>query len=302
MKPLRFVVSLVNRENDYQMAQAKAAEEAGRRQGIQVDIQFAGGDAIEQSQQLLQVVQSSSPCDGILLQPVGTGLNRVAEAAAAAGIGWVVMNREVEYVSELQQKYKVPVFTVSSDHEEEGRIQGRQLAALLPHGGNVLCIQGPSGDTITDSRLFGLNQAKPDNVQVRTIRGKWTEQSGSEAISHWLRLSTSQKQATDAIVSQNDVMAMGARKALNSLSDNALRDKLANVPILGCDGLPASGQAWVRQHLLTATVVVQALAGTAMEILATAIHTKKLPPEHTVFAPTSLPLLNELRPVASARA
>ena len=190
MKPLRFVISLVNRENDYQIAQAKAAEEAGKRLGIQVDIQFADGDAIEQSQQLLQVVQSSSSahCDGILLQPVGTGLHRVAEAAAAAGIGWVVMQREVEYASELQQKYKVPVFTVSSDHEEEGRIQGRQLAALLPHGGNVLCIQGPSGDTITDSRLSGLNQAKPDNVQVRTIRGKWTEQSGSEAISHWLRL------------------------------------------------------------------------------------------------------------------
>ena len=68
----------------------------------------------------------------------GPALPQVARAAVAAGIGWVVLNREIGYVKQLRQAFKVPVFTVASDNLEIGRIQGRQLAALLPNGGSVL--------------------------------------------------------------------------------------------------------------------------------------------------------------------
>ncbi|MGA8510757.1 MAG: hypothetical protein WB762_34530 [Candidatus Sulfotelmatobacter sp.] len=81
MEQLSFVVSLVDRNNDYQRAQAAAAEDVARRLGANVHVLFAGGDAIEQSQQLITVIQSrTTTVSGIVLQPVGTGMQHVARA------------------------------------------------------------------------------------------------------------------------------------------------------------------------------------------------------------------------------
>ena len=138
MKRLSFVVSLTNNDNDYQLEQAAAAEKAARRWGVDVKIIHAGNDALAQSQQLLHYVQDSSVVrpDAIMFEPSGgTAFPQVARAAAAAGIGWVVLNHDVDYVHELRRTYKVPVFAISSDHQEVGKIQGQQLAALLPNGG-----------------------------------------------------------------------------------------------------------------------------------------------------------------------
>src|SRR5246127_3300580 len=147
MKKLNFLLSLTTTDNDYQIEQAAAAEETARRLGAEVQIVHADNDSIAQSQQLLKVIQSRSDAhpDGIIFEPVGgTALPQVARAAAAAGIAWVVLNRDGYYLSDLRRAYKVPVFAISSDHEEIGRLQGQQLAALLPNGGSVLLIQGPS--------------------------------------------------------------------------------------------------------------------------------------------------------------
>src|ERR1041384_5305246 len=158
MKKLRFVVSLTTNDNDYQMEQAASAEETVRRLNVDVQILYAENDAIVQSQQLLKIIQSNSDAhpDGIIFEPVGgTAMPQVAKAAAAAGIGWVVLNREVDYISELRRSYKVPIFSVSSDHEEIGRIQGKQLAALLPNGGFVFLVQGPSESLAAKQRTIG---------------------------------------------------------------------------------------------------------------------------------------------------
>ena len=65
------------------------------------------------------------------------------------------------------------------------------------------------------------------------------------------------------------------------------------LPVIGCDGLPRSGQAWVQKGLLKATVVVPVLAGIGLEILAQAMKASKPPKELTVV-PTSYPSLADL--------
>src|SRR5881628_1697865 len=155
MKKLNFLLSLTTTDNDYQIEQAAAAEEAARRLGADVQIVHADNDSIAQSQQLLKVIQSRSEShpDGIIFEPVGgTAMPQVARAAAAAGIGWVILNREVDYLADLRRNFKVPLFSLSSDHEEIGRIQGRQVAALLPNGGSVLLIQGPGENLAAKQR------------------------------------------------------------------------------------------------------------------------------------------------------
>ena len=123
MKRLNFLVSLTTNDNDYQQEQAAAAEKAGRRFGVEVKIIHASNDPLTQSQQLLQYIQDSSvpKPDAIMFEPAGgTAFPQVARAAAAAGIGWVVLNHEADYILELRRQYKVPVFAVSADHEEIG--------------------------------------------------------------------------------------------------------------------------------------------------------------------------------------
>ena len=60
MNKLNFLVSLTTADNDYQIEQAKSAEEAARRLGVDAKIIYADNDSITQSQQLLDVIQSRS--------------------------------------------------------------------------------------------------------------------------------------------------------------------------------------------------------------------------------------------------
>ena len=306
MKKLNFVLSLTNNDNDYQVEQATAAEETAQRLGVELQIFSADNDAILQSQQLLKVIQSptSTHPDGIIFEPVGgTAMQQVARAAAAAGIGWVVLNREVEYMAELRKAHPIPAFALTSNHEEIGRIQGHQLAALLPDGGPILYIQGPSESLAAKQRTVGMYETKPAAI-VKAMKAQWTEESSYRMVSSWMALSTSQQARLVAVAAQDDSMAMGARKAFQQLPGSTC-DRWLKLPYLGCDGLPNSGQAWVRQGLLTATIYIPPNAGTAIEMLAQAIQSGKMPPEQTLTTPVSYPDLETLKSrrgeIASAR-
>ena len=292
-----FVVSLITQDNDYQMEQAASAEQTARRLGVNLQILYADNDSIQQSQQILNVIQSKDVRlpSGIIVEPVGgTALPQVARAAAAAGLGWAVLNRQVEYVNTLRNTYDVPLFCVAADNEEIGRIQGRQFEALLPNGGTAIYIQGPAEGGPTKLRTSGMYETKPSNIEVKVMRAQWTEASAHKAIQAWLRLSTSQQTHVDLIAAQNDAMAVGARKAFQELTDYDTRDRWLKLPYLGCDGVPKTGQAWVRSGLLAATVVTPPLAGPALEMMLTALRNGTNPPELTLMPPRSFPTLDAL--------
>ena len=296
MKKLSFVLSLTTDDNDYQQEQGEAAQQAARRLGVELQIIHAENDSIVQSQQLLNIIQSSGTHpDAIMFEPVGgTGLPQVARAAASAGIGWVVMNRDVEYIAELRQRHKVPCFSITTNHEEVGRLQGQQLAALLPQGGSVLQIQGPAESLAAKQRSAGMHESKPENIQVKGLRAHWTEESSYKTVRSWLRLSTSQEARMDVIAAQDDSMAIGARKAFQEHTTGSARDRWLSLPFIGCDGVPKTGQAWVHSGLLAATIVIPPVTGKAIEILVNAIRGGLVPPERSLATPTSLPAIEQL--------
>ena len=307
MKKLKFVVSLTTRDNDYQMEQATAAEEAAKRYGADLQVLDAENDAILQSQQLLKIIQSNTEAhpDGIIFEPVGgTAMPQVARAAAAAGIAWVVLNREVEYISELRNTYKIPIFSISSDHEQIGRIQGSQITALLPKSGSVLLIQGPAESLAARQRTSGMYESKPTDVQVKVMKANWTEASAYKAVSSWLKLSTSQQALIDLIAAQDDSMAIGARKAFQELTDANLRSRWMKVPFLGIDGVRKTGQAWVQQGLLAATIIVPTNTGKAIEMLTQALNAGTLPAAKTLTVPKSFPTIEDLarKPIQKSQA
>jgi len=296
MKKLSFLVSLTNNDNDYQQEQAAAAEKTARRLGVDVKIIHANNDAVAQSQQLLHYVQDSAVArpDAIMFEPAGgTAFPQVARAAAAAGIGWVVLNHEVDYIRDLRRTYKVPVFSISSDHDAVGKIQGQQFAALLPSGGSMLYIEGPANSVAAKQRTAGMNRTKPLNIQVKSMRANWTEESAYRTVSSWLRLQTSQESHIDLVGAQDDSMAVGARKAFSEITGSE-RARWMKIPVTGCDGMPQTGQAWVRSGTLAATIFIRPNTDLALEMLVDAIKSGATLPEHKVTEPESVPSLQDL--------
>jgi len=296
MKRLKFLISLLMEENHYQKQHASAAQAMALRLGVDVEIQYAGGDAITQCEQLLEAIQSSKETrpDGIVCAPVGTTLIQVARQAAAAGIGWAVLNREVEYIAELRSQHEAPIFSVTLDQSEIGRIQGRQIGALLPEGGLVLYILGPSGNSTAEQRLTWMQTVKPSNVQVRTLIGDWSQQSAHKAVGRWLQLRTSHTIPVNLVAAQNDDMALGARRAFEEHTSGEQRERWGRLPYIGCDCCPAAGQEWVRRGLLTSSVVNPPTAGIALETMVRAIQSKSKAPERTIVPPVSYPALEKL--------
>jgi ribose transport system substrate-binding protein len=296
---LRFIVSLITKENDYQVEQAASAQAAAQKLGVDVQILYADNDAITQSTQLLKAIQSDAATrpQAIIFEPAGgTAFPQVAQAAVSAKIAWAALNREADYIPKLRRAAEVPVFSISSDHREIGRIQGRQFAALLPKGGSVLYIQGPSETSAARDRTAGMQMTVPHNVQIISLRGRWTEESAHRAVESWLRLNTANKVQIDVVGAQNDLMAIGARKAFDDVSNIAEREKWLRLPFTGVDGLTKTGQGWVRTGTLAATVTVPTNAGQAICMLVEALKTGKDVPERSFTVPESFPAIEKLTP------
>ena len=299
MANLRFVVSLTTKENDYQVEQATSAQAAARKLGVDLQILYADNDPITQSTQLLKAIQSDAVLRprAIVFEPAGgTAFPQVAQAAVSAKIAWAALNREADYIPKLRRSAQVPVFSISSDHKEIGRIQGRQFAALLPKGGTVLYIQGPSETSAARDRTAGMQMTVPQNVQVISLRGRWTEESARRAVESWVQLNAANKVQIDAVGAQNDLMAIGARKAFEGISNIADRERWLRLAFTGVDGLAKTGQAWVRTGTLAATVVVPTNAGEAMSMLVEALKTGKDVPEQSFTTPESFPTIEKLKP------
>jgi ribose transport system substrate-binding protein len=298
-----FLVSLMTQENDYQVEQAASAQAAAAKLGVNLQVIYANNDAVLQTQQILQFIQAPSKRpDAIFAEPVGTGMPQVAKAAVSAGVAWAIINAGVDYLPQLRSRALVPVFSVLSDNEEIGRIQGQQIGAILGDTGCVLSIEGPTVRDVARLRTKGMMAAKPPLVTVKALKGDWTQASGYHAIKQWLGLSTSRELHVSLIACQNDDMAIGARRAFEELTDTNERDAWLKLPILGCDGVPKTGQAWVRSRRMTATVISPPLMGDAMQMLVAARQAGSQPAERTLVAPVSFPSLSDLKRVHAAAA
>src|SRR5258708_3474599 len=104
MTKLRFLVSLITQDNDYQMEQAAAAKTAAGKLGGETQIVYANNDPSNKSTQVLRATQTEPSLrpSGIPIEPLGaTSFPQLASAAASAGIGWAVLSRQAEYAVEL---------------------------------------------------------------------------------------------------------------------------------------------------------------------------------------------------------
>jgi ribose transport system substrate-binding protein len=295
MKKLRMVVSLPN-DNAYQHEQGVVAKATGERLGLDLQVIQANDDSITQSQQLLKIIQGRSEQrpNGLIVEPVtATGLRRVAEAAVAEGIAWVISNSDVDYVKELRKSAGVPVFVVTQGQNEIGRLQGKQLAALLPQGGSVLYLEGPSMSSVAVQRRQGMESVKPGNVKLTTLRSKWSMESAYQSTGAWLRLATSRAEKFDLVAGQTHELALGARKAFQSIENPEQQKRFLEVPFIGI-GISSQVKSLVDGRILTAAAVTSVTMELALKLLVRAIETKVQPPESSTVEVSSYPELERL--------
>ena len=285
----RIVVSLTSADQEYQALQGEDAREAGRRLGVDVEVLFAEDVAVLQIQQLFRFVHAGEgerPAALLVHTRVPDGLERVARNAVQAGIGWILLNRSAPYVDALRrERPAVAVAAVTTDHVEVGRIHARQLARLCPDGAHVLYVQGPADASAASLRLQGLEEAlRGRPYELKVVNGEWTAASAEKAIAGWLRLRTSDLFQPAVVVCQNDLMARGARAALERL-----RPEWARLPFLGCDGLPKGGRLDVDEGRLAATITMPSCASPAIDLVVKWIRAGAVPPALTVLAPSAYP-------------
>lgn len=296
MKPQKFVLSVPG-DTIYLRAQVDAAKASADRVGVKLEVFSAEMDAVTQGQQLLRIVQSrpEERPDAILVEPVSaSGLPRVAEAAVAAGIAWVVSNGEVDYLSQLRRNAKAPVFVVSQNHVEVGRIQAKQIGAILPDGGSVLYLRGPAMSWWATKRLEGLESARPRNVEVKSIKVQGLmENDAQKAISSWIDMSRPRPEGTQLIMAQNADSILGAMKAFQADTAAADRMKWLAIPRAGL-GTSNRVRPLVAQGVLIAAVVTSLTLDKAVEMLSRAMAEGKQPQEQTFVEAHSYPNLEEL--------
>jgi ABC-type sugar transport system substrate-binding protein len=292
----KVVLGLLDEGQEFQRMQAEDARSAAGEAGLDVEVLYAENNAVLQIQQLYQVVHAPAdrrPSVVIVETVAGEGLERLARTAVRVGIGWILLNRRVDYVDELRhQQPKLPIGMIGSDHMEIGRIQGRQFQALVPDGGLVLYIRGPAETSAAHDRLAGAEEVCGRRVDLKVLDGQWTEASGEAAISQWLHLKQFQTSPPRLIGCQNDAMAVGARRALHAAA--AKYPGLAKVPITGVDGLPDGGRRHVDQGTLAATVITPTNTGPAIRLMIQTLQGRGTFPREQLLTPSSYPDLAEL--------
>jgi ABC-type sugar transport system substrate-binding protein len=295
----KVVVALLSERQEFQLMQAADARECAARAGLEIEVLYAEDNAIQQIHQLFERIhapEAGRPAAIVVESVTGEGLERVARNAVKAGIGWVLVNGNVTYLDALRkERSDLPIGSVSVDNEEAGRIQGRQLRALLPQGGPVLYLRGPADSSTAQERLLGAQVAiRGTGIEMKVLTSDdWVAGTSEKVISTWLRLKTSERFQPVVVCAQNDALAVGARRAIL-----AHRPEWSQLAFTGCDGLPEGGQRLVRTGELTATIVTPTPAGPAVTLVARVLAGERVPTDLRL-APHSHPAEEELvrRPV-----
>jgi ribose transport system substrate-binding protein len=285
--------------NDYQDLLRDDCLAAARRRSFTPRIFAADGDADRQVGQIRECLREREATRPtlMLVSPVREGsLLNVARDAARQGIGWVQLNRWGDYLTELRKEFPhVPIFSVTPDQREVGRIQGQQFKTLLPHGGELVYIRGPLGTSSAQRRWAGMvPELEGTGIKIVSFNSDWSREGGELAMRSWLEIFQGKESANFVVGAQNDSMAMGARKALVDEAIRHRRPEIGVIPVTGCDGSPGYGQRLVTEGRLTATVVIPPVAGRAVDEVASFLDGGPLPAAEIVVAVTSWPALARL--------
>jgi ABC-type sugar transport system substrate-binding protein len=300
--PGRITLALVDETNHFQQLLKADAEAAGRKAGLEVETLFTGESLPEHLGALRRLIvdPEKRPAALIVMAVRDHGLDRVVREAAAAGIHFFFLNAVEDDLGAVRREFPaVSVSTVCPDEVETGRVQGRQMRALVAADRRVLYIQGSPRSLASRERTAGMKEATAGApFEVALAGGDWSPAFAGRTVREWLRLAVGGRRPFDLVCCQNDHMAGGVLEALAAAAAETGKPEVARIPVAGCDGAPEIGQKMVREGRLVATVVLPRVAGPAVEEVGALLARGEKPAPVITHAATSFPPLGDLKPLS----
>jgi inositol transport system substrate-binding protein len=230
-------VSYQNLQNEYIVALQESLRENAKASGVKLVESDGLGKAENQISQVENFINQN--VDAIIINPVDkNGSAPAVEMAAAAKVPIITI------LSVVANSDKVTAH-VGSDDVEAGKIEMQYIADLLEGKGNIAIIHGPNGQSAEINRTEGNYAVLKNYPDIKVVAEQTANWSRAEALAlteNWL-----QTQKLDAIIGQNDEMALGALKALKAAG------KLEETKVIGIDAIPDALKS-VESGDLSATV------------------------------------------------
>ncbi|CAI2796631.1 MULTISPECIES: sugar ABC transporter substrate-binding protein [Pseudomonas] len=271
----RIGVSIARVDDNFMTYVRTGLEAAAKQQDVQIQFEDAQGDVVRQLNQVEGFLNQK--VDAVIVLPVDTAATaNMTRAAVAAKTPLVYVNRHPD-----ERTLPKGVVTVASNDIEAGQLQMRYLAEKLGGKGNVAIIMGDLAQNATHDRTEGAKQVLKDFPGIKVVEqqsAEWQRSKGMDLTSNWLLAGTQ----FDAIVANNDEMAIGAAMALQQAGKTK-----GEIAIVGIDGLP-DGLAAIKRGMLTASVFQDPKAQATQAVHAAVRMIKGEPIEPEVWVPFEL--------------
>ena len=192
-------------------------EHAKTLDGVTLQIEDAGNDVAKQLDQINNFVASG--VSAIIVNPVDTSATQaMSDAAAAANIPLVYVNREPVNVDSLPDNQAF----VASNERDSGTLETMEVCRLLTEAGkteaNIYVMMGELSNQAAVQRTADIHDVMASGNCGVTLNiideqtGNWSRDQGQTLMTNWLTTGT----AFDAVISNNDEMAIGAIQALKA--------------------------------------------------------------------------------------
>ncbi len=209
--------------------------EAAKKEAAEADVRLTIVDSQENVERQRKQVDKmiADGVDALAVVPVDTAkVDYLVKAAAAAGIPLVFVNRN-PFVGIRPPE---DCFVIASDAYVEGETQMNFAGPLITASGglgHVVILQGILNNEATQSRTRGVKdvimRAYPDLGITAEATANWRRDQARVIMREWIKFYGREK--IDAVLSNNDAMALGALDALEEVN-------FGGVVVMGVDGLP----------------------------------------------------------------
>ncbi|RWR05832.1 sugar ABC transporter substrate-binding protein [Paenirhodobacter populi] len=185
---------------------------AGDLGGVEVQMEDAQGDIARQQSQIENF--AASGVDGIIVMLVdadsGKAMSRIAERA---GVPLVFVNMLPANMDTFPDKQA----WVGSDEEQAGELQATEVCKLMGGEGNAVILMGQLGTTgqrgrtAAAERVLQSDECKGIKI-LDSQTANWMRTPAMDLMTNWI----TSGMKPDAVLANNDEMALGAIQALKS--------------------------------------------------------------------------------------
>jgi len=186
--------------------------DAGKKSGTTVQVEDAQNDVGKQLSQIQNLI--AQKVDAIIVNPVDTDVTpKITKMVTDAKIPLVYVNRKpVDFA-----KLPAGVAFVASDEVVSGTLQTQEVCRLLKGKGEIVVLMGELSNEAARTRTKDIEDvlATKDCSGIKILdkrEGKWDRTQGQDITTNWL----SSGVKFDAIIANNDEMAIGAINALKA--------------------------------------------------------------------------------------